>query len=79
MQLFRKKNLKITGSVLKEAGLNLIKNDPLRIAAATAFFGTFAIPAILVVILQLFGIVLNRKEFGINIIDQPSLPCRSIL
>ncbi len=72
MQLFRKKNLEVTGSLLKAAALNLIKNDPLRIAAATAFFGTFAIPAILVVILQIFGTFLNRKEFSVNIIDKLS-------
>ncbi len=58
--------------VLKTAALNLMRNDPLRIAAATAFFGTFAVPAILVVILQIFGVFLNRKKFGSNIISKLS-------
>ncbi len=31
------------------------KNDPLRLAAATAFFTTFALPPILIILLQLFG------------------------
>ncbi len=72
MQVVKPITIKIAVNVLKKAGLNLIQNDPLRIAAATAFFGTFAIPAILVVILQVFGTFLNRKEFGVNIIDKLS-------
>lgn len=75
------------GLVLNNAFLNFKNNDPLRIAAATAFFGTFAIPAILVVILQIFGVFLNRKAFGLNIIDklgliigqEPALEIRKIL
>lgn len=70
MQLLKKKNLKRTFSVLRKAAVNLVNNDPLRIAASTAFFGTFAIPAILVVILQIFGTFLNRRKFGVNIIDK---------
>ncbi|MBC7652841.1 MAG: YihY/virulence factor BrkB family protein [Oligoflexus sp.] len=56
--------------VLKSSYKNLTQNDALRIAASTAFFGTFAIPAILVVILQIFGIFLNRKQFSQNIIQK---------
>ncbi|OAQ39566.1 hypothetical protein A5893_08200 [Pedobacter psychrophilus] len=56
--------------VLKSSFKNLSQNDALRIAASTAFFGTFAIPAILVVILQIFGIFLNRRKFGSNIIEK---------
>ncbi len=70
MQKRQKVSLRIVGSVLKKAGINLINNDPLRIAAATAFFGTFAIPAILVVILQIFGTFLNRRKFSTNIIEK---------
>lgn len=72
MKLLQKINLKKTGAVLKQATLNLVNNDPLRIAAATAFFGTFAIPAILVVILQIFGTFLNRRKFGRDIITKLS-------
>jgi len=56
--------------ILKASFKNLEQNDALRIAASTAFFGTFAIPAILVVILQVFGIFLNRKQFGLRIIEK---------
>nr|WP_294897464.1 YihY/virulence factor BrkB family protein [uncultured Pedobacter sp.] len=72
MELFKRKNIKRSALTLKKAALNLIENDPLRIAAATAFFGTFAIPAILVVILQIFGTFLNRKKFAGNIITKLS-------
>lgn len=56
--------------ILVAAFKNFTSNDALRIAAATAFFGTFAIPAILVVILQIFGMFLNRRQFGISIIEK---------
>lgn len=56
--------------VLKASYKNLTQNDALRIAASTAFFGTFAIPAILVVILQIFGLFLNKKQFSQNIIQK---------
>ncbi len=56
--------------ILKSSFKNLEQNDALRIAASTAFFGTFAIPAILVVILQIFGIFLNRRQFGLRIIEK---------
>jgi membrane protein len=35
------------------------KNDPLRMAGATAFFTTFALPAVLIILIQVFGLVLN--------------------
>src|SRR5215213_7388204 len=39
----------------------LLKNDPLRMAGATAFFTTFALPPILVIFIQLFKIVLEPR------------------
>ena len=39
----------------------LIKNDPLRMAGATAFFTTFALPPILVIFIQLFKLVLEPR------------------
>lgn len=58
--------------VMRSALNNFKENDPLRIAASTAFFATFAIPAILVVILQIFGIFLNRRKFGGGILEKLS-------
>lgn len=43
--------------LLKNAFNELKRNDPLRLAAATAFFTTFALPPILVILLQLFGTI----------------------
>jgi len=70
MQINQLPSLKTIGTVLKNAAANLVKSDPLRIAAATAFFGTFAIPAILVVILQIFGTFLNQQKFSTSIISK---------
>ncbi|HEY4289283.1 MAG TPA: YihY/virulence factor BrkB family protein [Puia sp.] len=40
----------------------LKKNDPLRMAGATAFFTSFSLPFILIILIQLFGLVLDRRE-----------------
>ena len=45
--------------LLKKALTELLKNDPLRMAAATAFFTTFALPPILVIIIQALKLVLD--------------------
>jgi membrane protein len=47
-------------SLLKESLGELVKNDPLRMAAATAFFTTFALPPILIILIQVFGIIFNK-------------------
>lgn len=49
-------------ALLKEALRELTKNDPLRMAGATAFFTTFALPPILAIIIQGLGLVLDRRE-----------------
>lgn len=40
------------------------KNDPLRMAAATAFFTTFALPAIIIILIQIFGLIVGRRAIG---------------
>jgi membrane protein len=37
------------------------KNDPLRLAGATAFFATFALPAVLLILIQVYGLVLSPR------------------
>lgn len=37
------------------------KNDPLRMAGATAFFTTFALPAVLIILIQVYGLVLTPR------------------
>jgi membrane protein len=39
-------------------------NSPLRLAGATAFFTTFALPAILIILIQVFGPLVSRKEMS---------------
>lgn len=42
-------------------------------AAATAFFTTFALPAILVIFIQLFGLVMNKRIISRRLFDHLSL------
>ncbi|WP_083257260.1 YihY/virulence factor BrkB family protein [Arcticibacter eurypsychrophilus] len=57
----------VTGAVLlflrllKQAFKTFSANDPLRMAAATAFFTTFALPPILIIIIQVLGLVFERN------------------
>jgi membrane protein len=48
----------------KKAFLLLKQNDPLRMAGATAFFTSFSLPFILIILIQLFGVVVNRRELS---------------
>ncbi len=48
-------------TLLREAFIELKKNDPLRLAGATAFFTTFALPAVLIILIQVFGLILNPR------------------
>jgi membrane protein len=43
-------------TLLKDSFKELGKNDPLRMAGATAFFTTFALPPILIILLQVLGL-----------------------
>jgi membrane protein len=52
------------GGLLRHSLFEMRKNDPLRMAGATAFFTTFALPPILMLIFQLFSLFLNRKMVG---------------
>lgn len=47
--------------VFKDALQLLLKNDPLRMAGATAFFATFALPPILVILIQTLKLVLDPR------------------
>lgn len=57
----------------------LQKNDPLRLAGATAFFANFALPPILLIFIRLFGFFVDRKNFSnqlferlANVLDESS-------
>lgn len=53
--------------VFAEALKELLKNDPLRMAGATAFFTTFALPPILVILIQLFKLVLKPETIRVEL------------
>ncbi|GAA4747851.1 YihY/virulence factor BrkB family protein [Flavisolibacter ginsenosidimutans] len=46
-------------AIFKRAFAHLIHNDPLRMAGATAFFTSFALPFILILLTQFMGLVLD--------------------
>lgn len=52
-------NIRTGISILRSALKELLLNDPLRMAGATAFFTTFALPPILVILIQVFKWVLD--------------------
>lgn len=49
---------------LKAAFQLLQMNDPLRLAGATAFFASFALPPILLILIQVMGLLFDRKSIG---------------
>ncbi|HTN16031.1 MAG TPA: YhjD/YihY/BrkB family envelope integrity protein, partial [Chitinophagaceae bacterium] len=58
------KRLKEIPKQFKLAAQLLISNDPLRLAGATAFFATFALPFILIILVQVLSLLFNRKEIS---------------
>jgi len=66
----------MTGKKTKRTELSLVfislrhsfallgKNDPMRMAGATAFFTTFALPPIVFILSQLFGLFIGRGNVG---------------
>ncbi|QHS58699.1 YihY/virulence factor BrkB family protein [Chitinophaga agri] len=48
----------------------LQNNDPLRLAGATAFFASFALPPILLILLQVFGLLFDRKSIGKQLVGR---------
>ncbi|HSN60806.1 MAG TPA: YihY/virulence factor BrkB family protein [Ferruginibacter sp.] len=47
--------------ILRDAGKLFSKNDPLRMAGATAFFTMFALPPILIILAQVFSLFINPQ------------------
>lgn len=45
----------------------LVKNDPLRLAGATAFFTTFALPPILLLLIQLLSLIFRKRNIAIEL------------
>src|ERR687883_311470 len=58
-KIVHKFQLHIIALLFKKSFIELGKNDPLRMAGATAFFTTFALPPILIILIQVLGLVFN--------------------
>lgn len=58
--------------MLRDALTELLKNDPLRMAGATAFFTTFALPPILVILIQSLKLILNPAEIRSELFESLS-------
>lgn len=57
---------------LRHSLVLLRKNDPMRMAGATAFFTTFALPPIVFILSQLFGLFIGRGNMGRGLIENIS-------
>ncbi len=62
-----KQNIATIIKLLKDASKELLKNDPLRMAGATAFFTTFALPPILVILIQMLRLVLEPRIIRVEL------------
>ncbi|MEO5946316.1 MAG: YihY/virulence factor BrkB family protein [Chitinophagaceae bacterium] len=65
----KKNEVLIFFSSLRPSLLLFRKNDPLRMAGATAFFTTFALPPIIFLLVQLFGLIIGRKNMGSGLLE----------
>ncbi len=54
--------VKELGKILSVSLSELKRNDPLRLAGATAFFTTFALPPILIILVQVIGILFRIEN-----------------
>jgi membrane protein len=66
------KRSKLFFSHLKIAFKLFRKNDPLRLAGATAFFANFALPPILLILIRLFGFFVDRRTLATRIFERLS-------
>ncbi len=57
-------------NILGQSFVELKKNDPLRMASATAFFTTFALPPILIILIRLLGLFTNRRKLATNLLER---------
>ena len=70
---FMGNSLKLIGIVLKDALKLFLENDPLKMAGATAFFTMFALPPILIILVQFFSLFIDpqtiRHELFVSLSD----------
>src|SRR3954464_4852755 len=63
-------NFKQFKTITTKAFRVLAHKSPLRMAAATAFFTTFALPAMLLILIEIIGIFYNPNTVKQNIFTQ---------
>jgi membrane protein len=56
--------------VLRDAWRNFQANDPLRLAAATSFFSSFALPPIIIILTEIFGLFGNPRVIRRHLFEQ---------
>jgi len=66
------KQLKNIATQLKLALQLLVSNDPLRLAGATAFFASFALPFILIILVQVLSLIYNRRTISHDLFERMS-------
>ncbi|MBS1585559.1 MAG: YihY/virulence factor BrkB family protein [Bacteroidetes bacterium] len=59
-----KKLLLTAWTLLKDTLQELLNNDPIRMAGATSFFATFALPPIIIIIVRTLGIFFSQRDLG---------------
>lgn len=55
------------GKVMTDAAKLFVKNDPLRMAGATSFFTMFALPPILIILVQVFSLFINPATIQVEL------------
>jgi membrane protein len=65
----KESELSVFLSCLRPSLKLLGKNDPMRMAGATAFFTTFALPPIVFILTQLFGLFIGRRNVGRSLFE----------
>ncbi len=55
------KKIRVFARILKASAKRLKDNDPLRLGASTAFFTIFALPPILIILINVMGLMFNRE------------------
>lgn len=74
-------------SVLKDAYRLFRQNDPLRMAAATSFFASFALPPIILILIEVFGVFSDPRtvrrelfqQLGVGLDKSIALQVREVL
>lgn len=58
------------GRLLRDAYREFQLNDPLRMAAATSFFASFALPPIMIILIRLFGLFSDPRSVRQGLFEQ---------